>query len=56
MLLYYRYKKWHMAALKTEDKSCFHAKGSFNNYVDQSLPNFDPSLFEWTIVDILHDT
>ena len=32
-------------------------QGSFNNYVDQILPNFDPSLsLEWTIVDILHDT
>ena len=28
--------------------------GSFNNYVDQILPNFDP--LEWTIVDILNDT
>jgi hypothetical protein len=31
-------------------------KGSFNNYVDQILPNFDPFPLEWTIVDILHDT
>ena len=35
----------------------FAVKGSFNNYVDQILPNFAPlSPLEWTIVDILHDT
>ena len=29
---------------------------SFNNFVDQILPDFDPSSFEWTIVNILQDT
>ena len=42
-------------------KSSFHtwrcrSRGSFNHYVGQILPNFDPLPFEWTIVDILHDT
>ena len=29
---------------------------SFNNYVDQILPYFDPIFLELTIVDISHDT
>ena len=27
-------------------------KGSFDNYVDQNLTNFDPLTLEWTSVDI----
>ena len=36
---------------RPDDKSQIN-KGSFNNYVDQILPNFDPLPLEWTIVDI----
>ena len=28
--------------------------GASNNYVDQSLPHFDPHPLEWTKMDILH--
>ena len=33
------------------------ARGSFINYVDQIVPNFDPTLtvLEWTIVAILQN-
>ena len=29
-------------------------EGAFNNYVDQILPNFDPTPLEWTKLDVLH--
>ena len=34
-------------------KSIFYSLGSFNNYVDQILPNFDPLPLEGTNMDIL---
>ena len=48
-------KKLHINLIWTqlEIKTC---KGSFNNYVDQILSNFDLSPFKWIIVDILHAT
>ena len=37
------------------EQSNLSARGSFNNYVDKILPNFDPlPLLEWANVDNLH--
>ena len=56
-----RKKTMHQLTLKKQMRNgilfwkLFWPKGSFNNYVDQILPNFDPlgpPPLEWTIVDI----